>query len=100
MDINVIGFGTVGVYLLTELAKKIPLIPVLEGQTARIRTVAGVLAFVGVGLNAYLNGSWNDFVSSQDVQVLLQTVVVFAGTWIVHKTRNGFSNLVDRVKNR
>ena len=88
MDISNLGLVAIGVYAVTEWFKRVQFFPVAEGQKARIRTVAGILAVIGAGLNAYLDGSWSEWVSSDSVQVLIQAGLVFVATWLGHKGRN------------
>ena len=93
MDASNLALISVIVYLLTEWLKKVPWFPVFEKQKARIRTLVYVLGFIGAGVTAYFNGTWTDWISTQDVQVALQALVVLAVTWLGHKGRNAVENL-------
>ena len=88
MDISNLSLISVIVYLLTEALKKLPWFPLFEKQKGRIRTVVFVFGFIGAGLTAYLNGTWTDWLSTQDVQIALQALVVLVVTWVGHKGRN------------
>lgn len=54
MDNAIVGVVN---FALVQLAKKIQVIPISTGQTARIRIAVGVLSVVGVLLTDYLNGT-------------------------------------------
>lgn len=79
MDINIIHqlLVTIGVMLATQGVKKISLIPINDGQTARIRTFVGILTFAATGLTAYADGNLQGFLTPELLQVGLATVLSF-----------------------
>lgn len=82
--------GLVGAlaYCLTELVKLVTFIPVNEGQKARIRTTASVLSLILAGVLAWMNGTLDVWVASNDVQLALTTIVGIALTFVIHWVRN------------
>jgi len=55
-NIGVLAGSGIGVFAATAAVKKIKAIPVNEGQTTRVRSVAAVLSVVATGLVAFSNG--------------------------------------------
>lgn len=86
-----LGGGTGG-WLMTEVVKAVPFIPINAGQTARIRTAAAVLSSLSVVLMDIV-GKNLDVTS---IQGLLSALSQFALAWglshIIHKTLNPSSN--------
>ena len=86
--LQVVGSGG-GVFALTQVAKVANWFPwINEGQTARVRTLAGVLSAVSVVLMAFADKN----VSVGQLQALGMAVVAFSGTWgvahSIHKLLN------------
>lgn len=76
--------GTAGVYLITEGVKRIPQIPINEGQKNRLRSLAGVLSAVAVIAEGY---SVNQSLRPDDVQGVLLALLALAATWFgAHQT--------------
>lgn len=79
----------VGVYALTAAAKKLSFIPLQEGQTVKIRAVAGVLSALGTGLISFSNG----VVGTEDMQAIVAAITGCGFAWLtshaVHKTLTG-----------
>ncbi len=65
------------VALLTQGVKKINAIPISEGQTARIRTVAVVLSFAGTFAATWANGDLASANFTQYLAVVAQSVVAY-----------------------
>jgi hypothetical protein len=74
--IQVIG-GGVGTWVLTEVVKFVPKIPINVGQKARIRSVAGILSAIAV----VLMGFANDSLKPNDLQGALLAILATAGTF-------------------
>ena len=78
------------VILATQGVKKASAIPVNQGQTARIRTVAGVLSFTSALLAAFASGELEGFLNPDMVNVGVNAVVTFL---IAHV---GYKNFVKK----
>ena len=61
--------------LLIQGAKKIQAIPLNSGQTAKLRITLTVLSLGGNALNAYLNGDFENFAQSEQINLLLNSLV-------------------------
>ena len=92
MDINLVNQLLVPILVLigTQGVKKIQAIPVNQGQTARVRAVAGVLSFVSAGLIAWVDGSLESFLSPQVIEV----GVVASLSWIL--AHIGYKSILKR----
>lgn len=91
MDITLIlqqVIAPVLVILATQGVKKASFIPVNAGQTARLRTVAGVLSFSSALLVAFSKGELESFISPEMINVGIEAAITFA---ISHF---GYKNLV------
>lgn len=75
--------GGLLVTLLTQVAKKVSFIPVNEGQTKRLRILAGVLSVLVVLLNDYLSGS---LVDSTALQVIADSAVNYGVSFLTYKS--------------
>lgn len=69
--------GSIGVWLSTELVKKIPAIPVSDGQKVRIRAVALTLSAVATAVIAWTN----DSLRPENVQDVLIAVAAALTMW-------------------
>jgi hypothetical protein len=74
-----VGIVTAG---LVELAKRLKSIPLSEKQTTRIRYVAGGLAFAGVALTRYLDGT----IDQQFLELVGQTLVGYIMSYLTYKS--------------
>lgn len=67
---------------LVELAKRLKGIPLNEKQTTRIRVVAGVLAFVGMIITRYVDGT----IDQQFLELVGQTIVGYFISYLTYKS--------------
>lgn len=81
MEINFLHqlLVAVGVMLATQGVKKVKGIPVNQGQTARVRTVAGILSFVATLGVAFADGNIESVLSPD----LIQVGVGAAASWLL-----------------
>lgn len=77
LSLTTIVTGSIGVWLSTELVKKIPAIPVNDGQKARIRATALALSAVATALVAWTN----DSLRPENVQDVMVAVVAALTMW-------------------
>lgn len=77
LSLTTIVSGSVGVWLSTELVKKIPAIPVSDGQKVRIRAVALALSAIATAVIAWTN----DSLRPENVQDVLVAVVAALTMW-------------------
>lgn len=64
-------------WLLTNLVKAIPAIPVSQGQTGRVRAVAGVVAFLGAAVIAWSDGNIQSVLTPEWIAVTAQAGVAW-----------------------
>lgn len=63
--------------LATQGVKKASFIPVNAGQTARIRTVVGIVTFGATAVTAWLNGDLESVISPEMIAVAAEASVSF-----------------------
>ena len=85
MDVATVAVGVVTAFL-TQGAKYLRAIPINDGQTARIRTFAAVLAFGGTFLTAWANGDIASATFTQYLGVVAQSVVTYFLAHITYKS--------------
>lgn len=77
LSLTTIVTGSIGVWLSTELVKKIPAIPVNDGQKLRIRAVALALSAVATAVIAWTN----DSLRPENIQDVMVAVVAALTMW-------------------
>ena len=79
MDIDIIQtiLTPIFVILATQGVKKISAIPINAGQTAKIRTLVGVLSFGSTLLLAFVDGKLESVLSPELIEVGVNAVIVF-----------------------
>jgi hypothetical protein len=83
-----LGGSAIGVYAFTAGAKAIKAIPVSEGQTARVRTLAGVLSAVASIGVAYANGNLDGATLQNAFMVTAQAGAIWFAAHQTHKVVN------------
>lgn len=74
-----------GVFLFTAAAKRISFIPISEGQTLRIRTLAGVLSAVASVVLAVADGKLDGPVLQSSFIVVVQAASILWAAHCAHK---------------
>src|SRR3990167_8109347 len=79
MNIDVIQtiLTPIFVILVTQGVKKISAIPISAGQTAKLRTLVGVLSFGSTLLLAFIDGKLESVLSPELIEVGVNSIVVF-----------------------
>ena len=77
LSLSTIVSGSIGVWLSTELVKKIPAIPVNDGQKVRIRATALALSAIVTAVVAWTN----DSLRPENVQDVMVAVVAALTMW-------------------
>lgn len=75
-----------GVWLMTELAKRAKNIPISQGQTMLIRGVAGAFSGVAVVLVHFSQGDLDGTHISTMIQAFLEIATVWYTSHLAHKT--------------
>lgn len=73
---ELVGSG-VGVWLVTELVKKAPQIPINEGNKTALRATAGACSALGVVLLGFANSN----LQPQDLQTAIQALIGVGIAW-------------------
>jgi hypothetical protein len=73
---QLVGSG-VGTFLITEIVKKIKLIPIGEGQKVRLRSLSGGLSVISVLLLGFVNQD----LKPDDVQGSIVALIGALATW-------------------
>ena len=71
--------------LLVEGAKRVQSVPVNSGDVVKLRLLLGALVLGGNALNAFLNGSLDQFVASEQVVVLLNSALSWVSGHVMYK---------------
>ncbi len=85
VEITTMAVG-IATALITQFAKKLNGVPITEGQTARIRTLAVVLAGIGTVLTAWANGELASASFTQFIGMAVQTIASYFVAHITYKS--------------
>lgn len=85
--VQLLGSG-VGVWAVTEGVKRIPQIPINEGQTTALRSTAGVLSAVAVLLLGFANKDLQPTDAINALQAILGVVITWATAHSIHKANS------------
>lgn len=73
------------VLLATQGVKKASLIPINQGQTARVRSVAAILSFGSALLVAFANGNLEGFLTPDMINVGVNGLITFVLAHVGYK---------------